>query len=631
MGTASEVETGASSRIQRRRRRLRGARLGGVIAALLLVALWVFARPPLVLVLWGAGLDPRIPKEHQVAPQVHPDLREHGRLFERQLVQVGRVYCAVGYGLANLTFIEGQDGLIAVDSGESLAQAEEVLRALRQKTTKPIVALILTHHHADHVLGTPALLGEAPVQNIPIIAHESLVAGYAEENGALAELQTLRSTHMFGAALQRADREGANNGLGPFLSGGEGRFVPPTRTFGERLELTLAGVRLELRHVPSEAESELAVYLPDDRLLLSADIIQGPTFPNLYTLRGARPRDPLQWVRGIDGLRALAVDALIGQHGPPVRGAAEVSRVLTLYRDQIQFVHDQTIRYMNQGYAADEIAAMLRLPPALASAGTFAQEFYGTVKHAVPAVFVNKMGWFSGDPVALDPTPRRELARRLVGLMGGAERVRAETRAAAARGEDQYAAELATYLIRADPADRDAQLLKAAAFRRMGNAQRNAVWRSFYLVAAMELSDQIPEAIYLRRARRVLGEALRELPAAAQVGLLPVRLRAEEADGAELRVGLRFGDSGEAFLLHLRRGVLAIEAFGEALGEPPGAEAAAILTVTRESLGAVLAGAALADELAAGRITVSGDGDAARRLFGWLERPFSKKPEIIRR
>ena len=66
-----------------------------------------------------------------------------------------------------------------------------------------------------------------------------------------------------------------------------------------------------------------------------------------------------------------------------------------LFRDGIQLLHDQTVRYMNKGLYPDEITRKVLLPPYLAN-HPFLQEFYGTVEWSIKAVFANYMGWFSG-------------------------------------------------------------------------------------------------------------------------------------------------------------------------------------------------------------------------------------------
>jgi alkyl sulfatase BDS1-like metallo-beta-lactamase superfamily hydrolase len=589
------------------------------------VALGLLLYRVAVIALAGSGLDPRIPGPLRVRPSSNPELAEHSRLYEKKVYAIGeRVHCAVGFGLANIIWIEGTDGVVVVDTGETLEQGSAVLAELRKATPKPIAAVVLTHHHADHVLGTSAFVSaeDATSGKVPIFAHESLVKHYVAENGVIAELQTIRSAHMYGGSLGPADRAGSNNGIGPFLGRGPTGFLPPTRTFADRLEVTVAGVRLEMLYVPSEAESEIAVYLPDSKILLSAEVVQDHTFPNLYTIRGARYRDPVQWVRSLDRLRDLDAESMVLQHGPPVLGKADVTHVLTFYRDQIQFVHDQTIRYMNRGLTPVELAETIHLPPHLANERPWGGQFYGTVQHSVRNIYAGYVGWFAGDPVDLDPTPPAEFARRTIELMGGRDAVLAAARRAFDSGDSQYAAELATPLIRVNTKDADARHLKAAAFRKLGYAQISASWRNYYLVSAMELDEQLPGGAYLKVASSMLGSAMLGLPAATQIDMLPPRLRAEDTLDQDVVIGVRYTDVHEEFRLHLRRGVLEIS-------RKPLTDARAVLEVTREAMGGLLGGASLAESIASGGARVTGDAEIATRVFGWFEKPFRYKPDVV--
>ena len=89
-------------------------------------------------------------------------------------------------------------------------------------------------------------------------------------------------------------------------------------------------------HVPSEAPDELAVYLPDSGVLIDTEVIQGPTFPNVYTLRGTKFRQPMVWVRSIDRLRRLKAAYLVPTHGRPVEGEAKVDIRLTGNMDDLK-------------------------------------------------------------------------------------------------------------------------------------------------------------------------------------------------------------------------------------------------------------------------------------------------------
>src|SRR5262249_61544206 len=130
-------------------------------------------------------------------------------------------------------------------------------------------------------------------------------------------------------------------------------FIAPTRTVRDSLDITIAGVTMRLVHVPSEAADEIAIFLREGMILLSAEVIPPETFPTLHPLRGEAYRDPVDWYRSIDTLRRFKATAMVPSHGRPVIGVDKVEEILRNYRDAIQYVHDQTVRHMNHGLTPD--------------------------------------------------------------------------------------------------------------------------------------------------------------------------------------------------------------------------------------------------------------------------------------
>jgi alkyl sulfatase BDS1-like metallo-beta-lactamase superfamily hydrolase len=488
------------------------------------------------------------------AQSLQPELAQHTALFARKIYQVTpHVYSAVGYSLGNSILIEGDNAIIIVDTLSSLEAGRAAMAEFRKITQKPVAAVIYTHFHPDHTSGVKAFADAST----PIYAQETLLANYITQGQLIGPILGIRSSYSFGAGLTQAEFAGANYGLGPLYLPGTTTFLPPTKTFAEQMDVTIAGVNLRLLHMPSETPDHLNVYLPDSRVLISGDMIQGPAFPNIHTLRGASFRDPRAWVESIDKARALNAEFLVPSHGQPVSGAAQVEEVMRNYRDAIQFVHDQTIRYMNKGLTPDELAEKIKLPEHLANYSPYLREFYGTVSHSVREIYVGYLGWFEGDPVALDPTPPAESARRHVALMGGHDRVLNEARQSLDAGDAQWSAELSTYLIRINHDDHDARSVKAEAFRKLAAASINTNWRDWYLAAAHELDGSLNTQQVTARARANFGspETIAALPARVFVEGLTTRLKSEETLDVETTVSFRFTDVKEEYGIEIRRGV----------------------------------------------------------------------------
>ncbi len=73
---------------------------------------------------------------------------EHATRFERRVHRVrDGVWCVVGNGLSNQTFVEGPGGLIAIDTGDSIEEMAWALRHVREHTDAPVAAVIYSHFH----------------------------------------------------------------------------------------------------------------------------------------------------------------------------------------------------------------------------------------------------------------------------------------------------------------------------------------------------------------------------------------------------------------------------------------------------------------------------------------------------
>merc|ERR1719290_757218 len=119
---------------------------------------------------------------------------------------------------------------------------------------------------------------------------------------------------------------------------------------------------------------------------------------------------------------------------------------LTAYRDAIQFVHDQTVRYMNKGLTGREIAKKVVLPPHLAQ-HPYLTEYYGTVEWSVRAVYHGYMGWFSGRPADLHPLSLAREAELLIDLAGGVDVMKEKIEKVIESGNYQWGLQLTDALL----------------------------------------------------------------------------------------------------------------------------------------------------------------------------------------
>src|SRR5262245_49687184 len=124
------------------------------------------------------ALSARAALAQDVKPSIHPELKEHTRRFDKKIYKIAdNVYSAVGWDLANTIMVEGDSGIIIVDTGAGIDAAREVEKELRKITRKPVVAIVYTHFHPDHINGVKAYTTEERVKSgeVVIYAHETLL------------------------------------------------------------------------------------------------------------------------------------------------------------------------------------------------------------------------------------------------------------------------------------------------------------------------------------------------------------------------------------------------------------------------------------------------------------------------
>ena len=509
------------------------------------------------------SFEPGVAADGPAGQRAHPDLIEHTARLERRFYTLGEhAWSLVGNGLSNQTFVEGPEGIIAIDTGECVEEMRAALVELRRVTDKPVVACLYTHFH--YVNGTRALLEDGAATTLPIISHVGVPGNLRRFGGEVGPRYARGLVHQFGVVLPDSGEDGlVNVGLGlhfrspdhaPYTPG----YLPPTTTFEERLEVELAGLRVELTHAPSDADDSVTIWFPE--LGLAVNNLLWPALFNVFAIRGEEYRDPRILLTGLDHLRALGAQSLAGAHGAPLTSATEIDAALLDYRDAIQFLWDQTVRGANNGLNADEIATTVNLPGRFRRTH-FTRQFYGLVEHHVRQIYAGLFGWFDEDDAHLFPLPPAERAARLIEGFGGAEAVRAQVDTALAAADLRWALELASWLVRVGPANEADCGRLAAALRQIAQSTTSSNVRNWCVTRARTLEGQLDVARFRGHRIRV-GEVLAAEPG-TYVQVLRVMLDPERAAAVDTRVAWVFEDGVRAGL-HVRGGVAVPFEEGEA-------------------------------------------------------------------
>jgi cyclase len=237
----------------------------------------------------------------------------------------GAVYWIAGGG-GNSGVIIGQHGVVIVDAKTTREAGEQLIAEVAKLTPKPITQVIITHSDCDHVNG----LAGFP-DGLTIIAHVN----------------------------EKQEQEAA------FAAGGRGMPPPnrlPTQVVTQDSEsMTLEGIHFVLLHwAPAHTNGDLAVYLPDEKIVFTGDILT-----TLILIHPDKNGTLDGWFKTARGLLALDADTYVPGHGSTVESKAGIQKRI----DDNQTKRDKIAAMMKEGKSLDSIKTAMGDPPGLGPSG----------------------------------------------------------------------------------------------------------------------------------------------------------------------------------------------------------------------------------------------------------------------
>jgi len=569
-------------------------------------------------VVWSLREYAFLGDEH-APPTVNPSLWRQARLnMHHGLFQVtDRIYQVRGFDISNMTLIEGERGLIVIDPLISTEVARAGLDLYtRHRGRRPVTAVIYTHSHTDHYGGVRGVVDEGDVRagHVEIWAPDRFMEEIVAETVLAGTAMIRRAQFQFGATLPRGPRGQVDAGLGKVTSRGTVTLIPPTRTVEAPIEAhRIDGIEIVFQLAPeTEAPAEMHMFYPAFRALNLAENATH-NLHNIYPIRGAQARDANAWARYLNEAMdrfGHDADVVFAQHHWPVWDNRRVLDYLGKQRDLYKYLHDQTVRLMNHGYKAAEIAERLTVPKGLASTW-HARGYYGTLSHNAKAVYQRYIGWYDANPANLNPLPPVERGKKYVEYMGGAEAAIRRAREDFAKGEYRFVAEAMSHVVFADPSNTAARHLGADALEQLGYAAESATWRNAYLLGAFELRQGQSSAI----ARAPISpDVVRAMSLDLFFDYLGVRLNGDKAEGLTIVINWVFSDLGRRYVLNLEHSALTY------LADRQSEHADATVTLERAVLDRlILRELLLADAVQRGLVSIDGDPAKVAELFGLLD------------
>lgn len=189
--------------------------------------------------------------------------------------------------ICNIGFIVGAKGIAVIDTGGSFKVGRQLHEAIRKVSTLPILYVINTHVHPDHIFGNAAFVGDKPI----FVGHAKLADAMERRKEIYMRIN--------------------GNWLGADFAGSE--IVKPTLTVQDKLELDLGDRKLQLTAYPvAHTNTDVTVLDSKTATLWSGDLLFVERTPSIDgDLKG--------WLAVIDQLRATAVQQIVPGHGAVVK------------------------------------------------------------------------------------------------------------------------------------------------------------------------------------------------------------------------------------------------------------------------------------------------------------------------
>ena len=187
---------------------------------------------------------------------------------------------------------------------------------------------------------------------------------------------------------------------------------------------------------PSETDDALAVWLPDDGLLLGGAATPGFTIPNIGTPLRTQ-RFTIRWAETLDRLGALGATRLLTEFGPLIEGD-DIDEQLARTAEALRWIRDEVVERMNAGMSEGEILADITYPDELFDR-PWMRPTYGAPDYIVRDVYREENGWWDRNPTTLHPAPPAEAAAAVLSAIADPQAVLDRARALADDGQTQLA------------------------------------------------------------------------------------------------------------------------------------------------------------------------------------------------
>jgi len=539
---------------------------------------------------------------------IHPSLLRQSVLNNNYGLYevVPGIYQVRGFDLSNITFVRGKTGWIVFDPMISAETVRAAWKLFQNHVGEglPVSAVIYSHTHGDHWGGVRGIVKEEDVRSgkVLLIAPIDFMDHTISENVYAGNAMNRRLFYQYGLLLPASPHGFVDMALGKGVSAGATGLIAPNRYVTMAIEeFEVDGVGMVFQNTPNtEAPREMNTYIPEMKALWMAENVTSVQH-NVYTLRGAPVRDPLNWSKYINEALyrfGLEAEVMFASHHWPRWGNARIQEVLRAQRDLYANLNNQVLHLANQGVTINEIHNVYELPQGLQNQW-HCRGYHGSPENNSRGVIQRFLGYWDGNPANLLPAPQSESGALFVEMMGGSEKILSRGRQLHDEGRYLLASEIVNKLVQAEPENQDAKDLLADVFEQIGYQQENVGLRNSFLAATYELRSGIPQG---ETADSSSPDVIRAMSTELFLNFLAIRMDSRKAEGMSFTINLITPDNGEKFIIEMENATLTnIEGY---LAEKPDLA----ITIDRADLEQVMMGSATFEsQIKNGTAKVDGD------------------------
>ncbi|MBW1969331.1 MAG: MBL fold metallo-hydrolase [Deltaproteobacteria bacterium] len=562
-----------------------------------------------------------------VDPKDHPDsvnpsiFRQAVMNYQAQGLYkvVDGVYQLRGHEISNVTFFRTKTGYVVNDQGlldETMRLGWEFAKK-HLPAPHTIHAVVYSHAHGDHFGGVRGL-SEDFADDVKVIAPDGFVEAVSAENMIAGNAMSRRADYQYGSNLPKNIFGQVDNAIGLAHSHeGDMTLITPNVLIVDKVEKhTIDGVEFEFTNVPeAEAPVEIITWVEQYKTLFTGEL----TFHgmhNIYTFRGAKTRDALNWTKYLTEMKLAygdRIQALTSSHSAPVWGTDTINEYLTYMRDNYGFIHNQSMRLANNGATINDIGRKVEaiVPEALFNKW-YNNGYHGSYVHNARGVVNLYLGYYDANPVNINPLLTQDKSCIYVNAVGAETLYKAGMKHFD-KGEYQESSQLFNDLVQCEPTNIKYRDALADSFEQQGYQSETMAWRNAYLQGANELRTSQTKPPIKFNSSDVIASS----PTEGIFDMMAVRLNAPKAVAAGLNLSFNtvHKDVKQYFYTEISNGnMVTVET------EQPVKNAGSTLYITKMDLSDVLVGRVTAAELfKSGKASIQGNQNLLQEILANLD------------